>query len=85
MQPVACISSRSCPDWADRFEPVRLSLPVEETAHEDLEMRRGKHRQGCESAACHTVGIARTGNGELEAANRAGHGGLGAPRDAQSG
>jgi hypothetical protein len=43
-----------------------LSLPVEEAAQENVQMGRGKHHQGCESAAGHRVGIQRIGCGHAK-------------------
>jgi hypothetical protein len=52
---------------------------------EHLQMRRGEQHQGCEGAACHSVGIERMGNGQVEGANRSGRAGFRAPPGAESG
>lgn len=72
MQPVACISSRSCPNKANGSRAADSSLAMEDAAHEHLEMGRSEHQEGCERAAYHGVGIERIGNGQVEGSHRHG-------------
>ena len=85
MQPAACISSRFCPDKANRSRAAGLSLSMENAAHEHLQMRRGEHQKGCERAACHSVGIERIGNGQIERPYRHGDNAFCAPLGKESG
>jgi hypothetical protein len=44
MKAVAYISSRFCPDKANRFRAAGSSFPMEDAAHEQLQMGRGEHQ-----------------------------------------
>src|SRR5258708_16889718 len=39
---------------------------MDDAAHEQLQMGRGEHQQGCERAACHGVSMERIGNRQVE-------------------
>jgi len=58
---------------------------MENAAHEHLQMRRGEHQKGCERAACHSVGIERIGNGQVEHPYRPGDNAFRALPGAESG
>jgi len=62
MQPAVCINSHFFPDRADRSQAASSSLSVKDASHEKLETGRREHQQGCEGAACYSMGIERIGN-----------------------